>query len=236
MQWPQACNGEDSCNVPHRPYAFGDTDTDTQAQIDTHKDTHTQIDTQTHRHTHCIDSVTHLLVEPLLLECAVCELALDHQQGRHQVQVEGKALTHRSPGRRVFALLSVILADSSFTGLSRPEGAESEAPGGRGTFRVTDTTPECVLRIVTSFVHCLVRARRSGPNSGKHARRSGQRPWAVCDCLPSGLGSRRGRKLLLTIQTTAFSFFAPFMGVPTQTDRHRHAHRHPAHRTRRGRL
>ena len=74
-------------------------------------------------------------------------------QGRPQVQVEGKALTHRSPGRRFLALVSVIRADSSFTDLTRSDGAESEAPGGRGTFRVTDTTPECVLRILISFVH-----------------------------------------------------------------------------------
>ena len=81
---------------------------------------------------------------PVAMMCHERSRAAVHQ-GRLQVQVEGKAL------RRVLALLFVICADSSFTDPSRPEGAGPEAPGGRGTFRVTDTTPERALRCGLSF-------------------------------------------------------------------------------------
>ena len=56
----------------------------------------------------------------------------------------------------------------------------------------------------------------------------------MCDCLPVRLGSRQGRKLLLTIPTTAHSFLAPFKECRReQTHRdtcaHRHTRRHPTH-------
>ena len=57
----------------------------------------------------------------------------------------------QSTGRPVLVLLSAIRADSSLTDPSRPEGAGPEAPGRRGTFRVTDTTPERALRCGLSF-------------------------------------------------------------------------------------
>ena len=57
----------------------------------------------------------------------------------------------------------MIRAGPSPTDFSLPEGAESEAAGRGGTFRVTGTTPESTL--------CLVRVRRPGPGCEKHARR-----------------------------------------------------------------
>ena len=70
-------------------------------------------------------------------------------QGRPQVQVEDKALTQLVS--RETGPSHVILADSSLIDLSRSEGAESEASGGPGTFWVTDTAPERVLRCAPFF-------------------------------------------------------------------------------------
>ena len=49
----------------------------------------------------------------------------------------------------------------------------------------------------------------------------------MCECLPVGLGSHQGRKLLLTIPTTAHSFLAPFKECRReQTHRDTCGHRH----------
>ena len=75
----------------------------------------------------------------------------------------------------------VIRADSSPK--DWPEGAESEAPGERGAFRVTDTTPESVLCFIF-YLTCTVWFHQTY-------------------CVPLGLGLRQSRHLLLTFWTSA---------------------------------